>query len=172
MRCRCAEALIPIGFDGYAVGGLSVGEPPPEMYRILSEVCPVLPVERPRYLMGVGRPIDLLEGIARGIDMFDCVMPTRNGRNAFAFTSHGTIKMRNLKHAEDSSPLEEGCPCLACKHSRAYLRHLFIAEEMLGPTLLSIHNLTFYQRLMKQARDHIETNTFSTFLDAQRAVLA
>ncbi len=172
LRCRCAEALVKIGFHGYAVGGLSVGEPPPEMYRILGEVCPELPKDQPRYLMGVGRPIDLLEGVARGIDMFDCVMPTRNGRNALAFTASGSIKIRNLKHADDSQPLEEDCPCLACRHSRAYLRHLFIAGEMLGPTLLSIHNLTFYQRLMKQARDQIEKGTYEPFLQQQRALLS
>ena len=171
LRRRCAEALVDIDFDGYAVGGLSVGEPPPEMYRILEEVCPSLPRHRPRYLMGVGRPIDLLEGIARGIDMFDCVMPTRNGRNAMAFTSQGTIKMRNLVHADDPKPLDETCPCIACKHSRAYLRHLFIAEEMLGATLLSIHNLTFYQELMKTARQHIEAGTYLPFLESQRAIL-
>lgn len=170
LRCRCAEALIEIGFDGYAVGGLSVGEPPPEMYRILGEVCPHLPQHAPRYLMGVGTPIDLVEGVARGIDMFDCVMPTRNGRNALAFTASGPVKMRNLKHAEDSEPLERDCPCLACRHSRAYIRHLFIAEEMLGPTLLSIHNLTFYQRLMQQARNHIQSGTYSAFLAEQRSI--
>ncbi len=168
MRRRCAAALIEIGFDGYAVGGLSVGEPPAEMYRILDEVCPALPVDRPRYLMGVGRPIDLLEGIARGIDMFDCVMPTRNGRNALAFTDGGPVKIRNQVHADDPRPLEEDCPCLACRHSRAYLRHLFIANEMLGPTLLSIHNLTYYQRLMTKARKSIEEGSFSELLARHR----
>ena len=168
LRRRCAAALIDIGFDGYAVGGLSVGEPPAEMYRILDEVCPALPVDRPRYLMGVGRPIDLLEGIARGIDMFDCVMPTRNGRNALAFTDAGSVKIRNQVHLDDSRPLEEDCPCLACRHSRAYLRHLFMAKEMLGPTLLSIHNLTYYQRLMVRAREAIECGTFGELLAKHR----
>jgi queuine tRNA-ribosyltransferase len=172
MRIQCAEQLIAIGFDGYAVGGLSVGEPPPEMYAILDKICPVLPADQPRYLMGVGRPIDLVEGIARGIDMFDCVMPTRNGRNASAFTAEGQLKMRNLCHSKDDSPIEADCPCLACKHSRAYIRHLFQADEMLGPTLLSIHNLTFYQRLMSWARKAIEEDRFEEFLMEQRQKLA
>jgi len=171
MRVHCAEQLIAIGFDGYAVGGLSVGEPPPEMYRILDIICPVLPADQPRYLMGVGRPIDLVEGVARGIDMFDCVMPTRNGRNALAFTANGPLRMRNQSHAKDSSPIELDCPCVACKHSRAYIRHLFQADEMLGPILLSIHNLTFYQRLMNWTRAAIEENRFEEFLFEQRLKL-
>lgn len=171
LRIQCAEQLIGIGFDGYAVGGLSVGEPPAEMVRILDMICPVLPTDQPRYLMGVGRPIDLVEGIACGIDMFDCVMPTRNGRNASAFTAEGPLKMRNLCHARDDSPIEADCPCLACKHSRAYIRHLFMAEEMLGPTLLSLHNLTFYQRLMSWARKAIEEDRYAEFLSVQRIKL-
>lgn len=172
LRCQCAEKLIEIGFDGYAIGGLSVGEPPEEMYRILDVAAPALPSDQPRYLMGVGRPIDLLEGIARGIDMFDCVMPTRNGRNALAFTSDGSLRLRNQCHARDPRPLEEDCPCLACRHSRAYIRHLFQADEMLGPTLLSIHNLTFYQRLMQRARTAIENGGFTSFLAEQRLRLS
>jgi len=168
LRIQCAEQLIAIGFDGYAVGGLSVGEPPAEMYRILDGICPALPTDQPRYLMGVGTPIDMVEGIARGIDMFDCVMPTRNGRNALAFTANGPLRMRNLIHAKDDSPIEADCPCLACKHSRSYIRHLFQADEMLGPILLSIHNLTYYQRLMSQARIAIEKNSFAAFLNEQR----
>jgi queuine tRNA-ribosyltransferase len=168
LRVECAEQLAAIGFDGYAIGGLSVGEPPPEMYRMLDIVCPVLPPDQPRYLMGVGRPIDLVEGVARGVDMFDCVMPTRNGRNALAFTADGPLRMRNLCHARDDAPIERDCPCLACRHSRAYIRHLFQADEMLGPTLLSIHNLTFYQRLMQRARTAIEQGTFEDFLKEQR----
>jgi queuine tRNA-ribosyltransferase len=171
LRIQCAEQLIQIGFDGYAVGGLSVGEPPPEMYRILDIVCPVLPTDQPRYLMGVGRPIDLVEGIARGIDMFDCVMPTRNGRNALAFTANGPLRMRNQVHARDEKPIEEDCPCIACDRSRAYIRHLFQADEMLGPMLLSIHNLTFYQRLMQWARQAIEEDRFEAFLLEQRSKL-
>lgn len=171
LRIQCAEQLIQIGFDGYAVGGLSVGEPPPEMYRVLDIVCPVLPTDQPRYLMGVGRPIDLVEGIARGIDMFDCVMPTRNGRNALAFTANGPLRMRNQVHARDEKPIEEDCPCIACNRSRAYIRHLFQADEMLGPMLLSIHNLTFYQRLMQRARQAIEEDRFEAFLLEQRSKL-
>ena len=172
LRCRSAEGLQGIGFDGYAIGGLSVGEPPEQMYRMLDVVCPILPADRPRYLMGVGRPIDLVEGIARGVDMFDCVMPTRNGRNALAFTADGPLRMRNQCHAEDPRPIEEDCPCIACRHSRAYIRHLFQADEMLGPTLLSIHNLTFYQRLMSQVREAIEQGRFGAFLEQQRRRLA
>jgi len=172
LRCRSAEGLQRIGFDGYAIGGLSVGEPPEQMYRMLEVVCPILPADQPRYLMGVGRPIDLVEGIARGVDMFDCVMPTRNGRNALAFTADGPLRMRNQCHAEDPRPIEEDCPCIACRHSRAYIRHLFQADEMLGPTLLSIHNLTFYQRLMSQAREAIEQGRFGAFFEQQRRRLA
>jgi len=168
LRVSCAEQLIAIGFDGYAIGGLSVGEPPEEMYRMLDIVGPVLPRDQPRYLMGVGRPIDLVEGIARGVDMFDCVMPTRNGRNALAFTADGPLRMRNQCHTRDPSPIEADCPCLACRHSRAYIRHLFQADEMLGPTLLSIHNLTFYQRLMQRARAAIAGGTYAEFLAEQR----
>jgi queuine tRNA-ribosyltransferase len=163
LRAECAARLADLDFPGYAVGGLSVGEPPDEMYRILDATCPVLPADRPRYLMGVGTPIDLLEAIARGVDLFDCVMPTRNGRNAMAFTDHGPLKMRNLCHQRDSRPIQEGCPCPACVHSRAYIRHLFTAGEMLGPILLSAHNLTFYQRLVAGARKSIESDDFQAF---------
>ena len=168
LRQQSAEGLQRIGFDGYAIGGLSVGEEPAEMYRMLEVVCPVLPTDQPRYLMGVGRPIDLVEGVARGVDMFDCVMPTRNGRNALAFTADGPLRMRNQCHARDESPIEADCPCVACRHSRAYIRHLFQADEMLGPTLLSIHNLTFYQRLMARARQAIERGDYGSFLLDQR----
>jgi queuine tRNA-ribosyltransferase len=115
--------------------------------------------------MGVGRPIDILEAVARGIDMFDCVMPTRNARNALAFTWQGTLRLRNAIHADDSQPLDTACPCLACRHSRAYLRHLFIAGEMLGPILLTHHNLTFYQQLMTEIRRHITAGDFASWLD-------
>lgn len=169
LRRWCAEQLVALDFPGYAVGGLSVGEPPAEMYRILEGVCPSLPVEKPRYLMGVGTPTDLLEGIRRGIDMFDCVMPTRNGRNAMAFTSRGPVKIRNLKYARDEGRLDPDCPCPACGHSRAYLRHLFQAEEMLGPILLSIHNLTFYQRVVAGARAAIENDCYVDYCESQLA---
>ncbi len=160
LRAWCAGELRQGDFAGYAVGGLSVGEPPAEMYRILEAVVPELPADRPRYLMGVGRPEDLLQAIARGIDLFDCVMPTRNGRNALAFTGAGTLRLRNLQYARDDRPLEEGCPCAACRRSRGYLRHLFMAHEMLGPVLLSIHNLTYYQRLLADARAAIAADRF------------
>ncbi len=170
MRTWSAEQLVNIGFDGYAVGGLSVGEPQAEMLRILSNVCPVMPLDKPRYLMGVGTPLDILESIALGIDMFDCVMPTRNGRNAMAFTSQGQIKIRNAVHQDDPRPLDEACPCIACKYSRAYLRHLFQTGEMLGPILLSIHNLTYYQNLMEGARVAIQRQEFDAYLARHRAI--
>jgi len=160
LRQSCAERLVALDFPGYAIGGLSVGEAPAEMYRILDVTAPLLPEARPRYLMGVGRPADLLEAIRRGVDLFDCVMPTRNGRNALAFTDRGTLRMKNRVHREDARPLEEGCPCAACQHSRGFLRHLFIAGEMLGPILLSIHNLTYYQRLLSTVREAIKADQF------------
>ncbi len=163
LRCQCADALVALDFGGYAVGGLSVGEPPEDMYRILDITCPRLPADRPRYLMGVGRPEDLLSAIARGIDLFDCVMPTRNGRNALAFTDEGRLRLRNRRHHDDPRPLEADCPCPACRRSRGYLRHLFAAGEMLGPILLSIHNLTYYQRLLSAAREAIVEDRFDAF---------
>lgn len=170
LRKQCARDLATMDFEGFAIGGLSVGEAPSEMYRITAATCPELPEDKPRYLMGVGTPIDLLESIARGIDLFDCVMPTRNGRNAMAFTEQGNIKIRNAVHREDTRPLEDDCPCLACRHSRGYLRHLFIANEMLGPILLSIHNLTYYQRLLEKARVAIREDRFAAFLAAYRTI--
>jgi queuine tRNA-ribosyltransferase len=163
LRCRCARELTRMDFVGYAVGGLSVGETPAEMYRVLKATVPELPAGRPRYLMGVGRPEDLLEAVARGIDLFDCVMPTRNGRNAMAFSDAGPMRLRNLKYERDERPLDPGCPCAACRRSRGYLRHLFMAREMLGPVLLSIHNLTYYQRLLAGARAAIEADRFEEF---------
>lgn len=164
LRRQSCRGLVEIGFDGYAVGGLSVGESPSEMYRVLDFTVPELPVNQPRYLMGVGRPADLLEGIARGIDLFDCVMPTRNARNALAFTSTGSVRMKNLRYARDKRPLDERCPCQACRHSRAYLRHLFMAGEMLGPMLLTIHNLTYYLQLMEDARSAIRERRYVEFM--------
>jgi queuine tRNA-ribosyltransferase len=164
LRLEAARALVELDFAGYAIGGLSVGEEPVEMYRMLDVTCPALPVEKPRYLMGVGRPIDLLEGVARGVDLFDCVMPTRNGRNALAFTDQGPLRLRNTVHSNDDRPLEATCPCAACRRSRGYLRHLFQANEMLGPILVSIHNLTYYQRLMAGARQAIVEDRFGSFL--------
>lgn len=163
LRRFCAKELRAMDFAGYAVGGLSVGEAPADMYRMLDITVPELPTDRPRYLMGVGRPEDLLEAIGRGIDLFDCVMPTRNGRNAMAFTDRGSLRLRNVQYKTDERPLEEGCPCAACRRSRGYIRHLFMAREMLGPILLSIHNLTYYQRLLADTRRAIEANTFIEF---------
>lgn len=160
LRARCARRLVEMDFPGYAIGGLSVGESPADMYQALDWTVPHLPSDRPRYLMGVGRPEDLLEAIARGIDLFDCVMPTRNGRNALAFTDEGPLRLRNKRFERDQRPLEAGCPCAGCRHSRGYLRHLFMSDEMLGPVLLSIHNLTYYQRLLAGARAAIEQDQF------------
>lgn len=160
LRTWCAEQLAVIDFTGYAIGGLSVGETPEEMYRVLDFTVPAMPPDKPRYLMGVGRPQDLLAAIERGVDLFDCVMPTRNGRNAVAFTDAGAIRLRNKQFERDRRPLDDDCPCAACRHSRGYLRHLFMAREMLGPVLLSIHNLTYYQRLLADAREAIEADRF------------
>jgi queuine tRNA-ribosyltransferase len=168
LRAESAAGLRALDFVGYAIGGLSVGETPDEMYAALNITVPHLPVDRPRYLMGVGRPIDLLEAIGRGVDLFDCVMPTRNGRNALAFTDQGAVRLRNREHALDREPLDAKCPCLACRHSRGYLRHLFQAGEMLGPMLLSIHNLTYYQRLLANARQAIAADRFAAFLSERR----
>ena len=164
LREISAEGLLPIDFPGYAIGGLSVGEAPDQMYETLNTTVPLLPADRPRYLMGVGRPIDLIEGVLRGVDLFDCVMPTRNGRNAMAFTSTGPVRLRNLKHQRDPAPLDPNCDCPACRwFSRAYLRHLFIAKEMLGPILLSLHNIAYYQRLMRELRRAIRENSVQEY---------
>ena len=168
LRIECAEKLVAMDFPGYAIGGLSVGEAEADMHRVLDATTPALPRDRPRYLMGVGRPIDILEAIRRGIDLFDCVMPTRNGRNALAFTDAGPLRLRNQVHQRDDRPLDEHCPCPACRHSRGYLRHLFMAEEMLGPMLVSAHNITYYQRLVADARRAIEGNRFLEFLEEKR----
>ncbi|HVT27890.1 MAG TPA: tRNA guanosine(34) transglycosylase Tgt [Lacipirellulaceae bacterium] len=168
LRAESAEALVALDFVGYAIGGLSVGESPTEMYTALDVTSPLLPSDRPRYLMGVGRPIDLLEAIGRGVDLFDCVMPTRNGRNALAFTDAGPVRLRNQQYATDRRPLDAGCPCPACRHSLGYLRHLFQAGEMLGPVLVSLHNLTYYHRLMADARRAIAEDRFSAMLSERR----
>jgi queuine tRNA-ribosyltransferase len=167
LRLHCARELAAMDFAGYALGGLSVGETPDQMYRVLDAAVPALPADRPRYLMGVGRPEDILEAIRRGIDLFDCVLPTRNGRNAMAFTDRGPLRLRNLRHQRDPRPVEPGCPCPACLRSRAYIRHLFAADQMLGPILLSIHNLTYYQRLMADARAAISAGRFEEFRQAK-----
>ena len=164
LRKECAAALASLDFPGYALGGFSVGEGPDAMHIALEPCAAALPEAKPRYLMGVGRPEDLLVGIAAGIDLFDCVMPTRNGRNALAFTAEGPLRLRNARHRRDPAPLESGCPCYACcNFSRAYLHHLFHADEMLGPTLLSLHNVCFYLRLMSESRQAIADGCFEVF---------
>ena len=164
MRAGCARELVALDFPGYALGGFSVGESPEAMHAALPACAALLPEHKPRYLMGVGRPEDLLAGVAAGIDMFDCVMPTRNGRNALAFTADGPIRLRNARHRRDPAPVESGCDCDCCaNYSRAYLHHLFAAEEMLGPTLLSLHNLAFYLRLMREVREAIRAGRFAAF---------
>ena len=174
LRTRSAEGLKALGFDGYAVGGLAVGEPEAERNAMLEHTCPQLPEDRPRYLMGVGRPEDLVESVARGVDMFDCVMPTRNARNGHYFTAAGTVRVRNAKYERDLRPIEEGCDCYACANgfSRAYLRHLDRCNEMLGPMLGTLHNLRYYQRLMAQMRAAIEQGTFAAFRDSFYAARA
>ncbi len=163
LRERNARDLVALDFPGYAIGGLSVGEKPEEMYAAITATIPHLPSDRPRYLMGVGTPADLLEGILRGVDMFDCVMPTRNGRNAWGFTDEGPVKLRNASHRLDPRPLQAEVKTPWSHLSRAYLRHLFLAGEMLGPTLLSLHNLAYYQRLVRQAREAIANDCFLEF---------
>jgi queuine tRNA-ribosyltransferase len=166
LRHRSAEALKAIGFDGYAIGGLAVGEPEEERNAILEATLPMLPNDKPRYLMGVGRPEDLVEAVRRGVDMFDCVMPTRNARNAHLFTRHGTLRIRNAKYERDTRPLDEACGCYTCRSgfSRAYLRHLDRCGEMLGPQLATIHNLYYYQEVMAGLRGAIEAGRLGDFV--------
>ncbi|HIM58536.1 MAG TPA: tRNA guanosine(34) transglycosylase Tgt [Gammaproteobacteria bacterium] len=164
LRQTSAKALIDIGFDGYAIGGLSVGEPKEEMMKVLDYLPDELPADKPRYLMGVGTPSDLVEAVERGIDMFDCVMPTRNARNGYLFTSVGIVKIRNAQYRLDIKPLDENCDCYTCQnYSRSYLHHLQRKNEMLSARLNTIHNLFYYQDLMTQMRDAIEHNTFAKF---------
>ncbi len=163
-RAECAGALVALDFPGYALGGFSVGETMEQMLAVLEPTAALLPQGKPRYLMGVGRPTDILRAVARGMDMFDCVLPTRNGRNANAFTGQGLLRLRNACHKRDSAPLESDCPCPTCRnYSRAYLHHLFLANEMLGPTLLSLHNLAYYSRLMADIRQAIQEDRFGQF---------
>jgi len=170
LRETSAAGLLPLDFPGYAIGGLSVGEDPQDMYRTLDFTTPLLPTEKPRYLMGVGKPVDLIEGILRGVDMFDCVMPTRNGRNAMAFTSNGPVKIRNAKFQRDEQPLDaEGASRVGREYSRGYLRHLFMAGEMLGPILLSWHNIAFYEQLVRDMRTAILNDESAEFRSRQLA---
>ncbi len=166
LRLGCADALMEMDFPGYAIGGLAVGEGHEAMVRVLGQVTPRLPADRPRYLMGVGFPRDIVEAVACGVDMFDCVMPTRNGRNAYAFTAGGPIRLRNAQYARDDSPVEAGCDCVCCRQfTRGAIRHFFFAGEMLGPMLLSLHNVRFYQRLMADLRQAIAEDRFEQFRD-------
>jgi queuine tRNA-ribosyltransferase len=166
LREESVAALRAIGFDGYAVGGLAVGEGQEEMFRILSVVDPLLPADRPRYLMGVGKPSDIVGGVQRGIDMFDCVMPTRSGRTGQAFTRRGTVNIRNARHQDDPRPLDAACGCPACRsYSRAYLHHLARAEEVLGLMLMTWHNLHYYQDLMRDLRSAIAEGRLSRYAE-------
>ncbi|MDP2559809.1 tRNA guanosine(34) transglycosylase Tgt [Psychrobium sp. 1_MG-2023] len=165
LRDVSLAGLTDIGFDGYAVGGLAVGEPKEDMHRILRHVLPKLPTDKPRYLMGVGKPEDLVEGVRRGVDMFDCVMPTRNARNGHLFTTTEIVKIRNAKHKHDTSPLDSECDCYTCKnYTRGYLYHLDKCNEILGARLNTIHNLRFYQRVMQELRDAIEQNRLEDYV--------
>jgi len=159
LRSHCACELVRIGFDGYALGGLSVGEGREQMMATVAHTTQLLPEDKPRYLMGVGTPKDIIAAVAAGIDMFDCVLPTRNGRNAFAFTEDGPLRLRNNAYINDAGPIEPGCECYCCANfSRGTLRHFFNCGEMLGPILVSLHNLTFYQKLMAEIRRALQTN--------------
>jgi queuine tRNA-ribosyltransferase len=167
LRDVSLAGLEEIGFDGYAIGGLSVGEPKEDMVRILDHLATKMPADKPRYLMGVGKPEDLVEGVRRGIDMFDCVMPTRNARNGHLFTSTGVVKIRNAVHKTDTSALDANCDCYTCQNfTRSYLHHLERCSEMLGAQLNTIHNLRYYQNLMSGLRDAIEQGTLSAFVDS------
>jgi queuine tRNA-ribosyltransferase len=170
LRRESAAALQELGFEGYAIGGLAVGEGQEMMYAMLEITAPLLPVQKPRYLMGVGTPDDLLGSVARGVDMFDCVMPTRAGRTARAFTSHGVFNLRNARFIDDPAPLDETCHCLCCaRHTRAYLHHLIRCEEILGPILLTTHNLTYYQSIMQGARNAILAGKYTEYCATTRA---
>ncbi len=165
LRSMSAEQIRALDFPGNAIGGVSVGESPEEMDRIVAHTAGLLPVDRPRYLMGVGRPQDILRAIGHGMDMFDCVMPTRHARHAQAFTAQGTLNLRNQRFAGDRESIEDGCDCYACRTvSRGYIRHLFNVNEMLGPIYVTIHNLRFYLRMMENAREAIQENRYQTFM--------
>ena len=164
LRLQSAESLIEMNFDGYAIGGLSVGEPKQEMMKVLDFLPEQMPTDKPRYLMGVGTPLDLVEGVAMGVDMFDCVMPSRNARNGYLFTSEGVVKIRNAKYKIDTGPLDPNCSCNTCKnYSRSYLHHLQKTNEILGSRLNTFHNLFYYQDLMRSIREALGSNTFDVF---------
>ncbi|MAM70944.1 MAG: tRNA guanosine(34) transglycosylase Tgt [Gammaproteobacteria bacterium] len=173
LRETSLNALTQISFDGYAIGGLSVGEPKDDMLKVLDSIAALMPADKPRYLMGVGTPADLVEAVSRGIDMFDCVMPTRNARNAHIFTSAGVLKLRNARFRDDLAPLDENCDCYTCKNfSRSYLHHMDKCREMLGAQLNTIHNLHYYQRLMANLREAVEQGTLAAFRNSFYAAQA
>lgn len=166
LRKQSAEFLLEVGFDGYAIGGLSVGEPKDLMIEMVNHTIPILPEDKPRYIMGVGKPSDIIIGVLNGIDMFDCVIPTRNARNGTLFTSTGKVVIKNAKYFNDKSPLDPNCSCYTCRHySRAYLRHLFVAQEVLSLRLNTIHNICFYNTFMKEIREAITNDSLSTFYE-------
>ncbi|MBI5898921.1 MAG: tRNA guanosine(34) transglycosylase Tgt [Rhodocyclales bacterium] len=170
LRDESLAALVDIGFDGYAIGGLSVGEPKEDFARILAHTAPRLPRDRARYLMGVGTPEDLVYAVGQGVDMFDCVMPTRNARNGWLFTRHGDVKIKNARYKADTGPLDDSCACYTCRHfSRAYLHHLHRSGEILGARLNTLHNLFYYQALMAEMRSAIESGRFAEFVASFRA---
>jgi len=170
LRRESARTLVGIGFDGYAIGGLSVGEPPEQRNAVLESALPEMPEDRPRYLMGVGRPADIVAAVVRGVDMFDCVIPTRHARNAFLYTSRGIVKLRNARNRTDTGPLDPDCNCYTCRHfSRAYLYHLDKCGEMLGPRLNTVHNIHYYQRLMERLRAALDAGTLA---DTARELMA
>ena len=172
LRTHCACKLVKLGFDGYAIGGLSVGEGHDEMIKTVAHTTKLLPEDKPRYLMGVGTPADIIAAVKAGVDMFDCVLPTRNGRNASAFTKNGLLRLRNSVHITDGEPIEADCDCYCCKNfSRAALRHFFNIGEMLGPILVSLHNLRFYQRLMAKIRQSIEKNEFANWATELKMII-
>jgi queuine tRNA-ribosyltransferase len=164
-RDQSLDALVEMGFDGYAIGGLSVGEPKDEMFKVLGHAAPQLPQSQPRYVMGVGKPEDLVEGVRRGVDMFDCVMPTRNARNGHLFADRGVVKLRNAVNRSFDGPIDPACDCYTCQHySCAYLHHLDRCREILGSTLNTIHNLRHYQRVMAGLRDAIAVGSLDSFV--------
>ena len=166
LRQVSLDALVDMNFDGYAIGGLSVGEPKEDMNRIVADVAPKMPKDKPRYLMGVGKPEDIVEAVRRGVDMFDCVMPTRNARNGHLFTKTGVVRIKNSPHKTDTSPVSEHCDCYSCKnYSRAYLHHLFKCQEILASRLATIHNLHYYQEVMRGLRQAIETGKLADFVE-------
>jgi queuine tRNA-ribosyltransferase len=164
VRMRAARETVALGFDGYAIGGMAVGEPKPIMYELTATVTALLPPGQPRYLMGVGKPEDLVESVARGVDMFDCVLPTRNARNGQCFTWDGALTIKQARYERDGAPLDPGCACYACRHfSRAYLRHLYMADELLAYRLLSLHNVSFFHALMAAMRAAVDAGAFEPF---------